>query len=127
MRSKMATDAGRQALQVRKQSVEPVFGVMKSVLGLRRFLLRGLAGARAEFRIAALAVNLRKLVACGPPRGLRRELTSEKPPRVLPGRPEAGHRPHTVATRGHPTQPLRQPATRALRPPLPNTIGPSSP
>jgi len=70
MRSKMASDGGRQALQVRKQSVEPVFGVMKSVLGLRQFLLRGLAGARAEFRIAALAVNLRKLVACG---AIRRE------------------------------------------------------
>jgi len=65
MRAKMATDAGRQALQVRKQSVEPVFGVMKSVLGLRQFLLRGIEGARAEFRIAAIAVNLRKLVACG--------------------------------------------------------------
>jgi hypothetical protein len=64
MRAKMATDAGREALQVRKQSVEPVFGVLKSVLGLRQFLLRGIAGARAEFRIAAIAVNLRKLVAC---------------------------------------------------------------
>jgi transposase len=61
MRQRVKTDEGKQALQLRKQSVEPTFGLIKSVMGLRQFLLRGLKGARIEFGLCAIAVNLRKL------------------------------------------------------------------
>lgn len=47
---------------LRGQVVEPVFGTIKAVLGLRRFLLRGLAGVRAEFALATAALNVMKLV-----------------------------------------------------------------
>jgi transposase len=63
MRQKLATPAGELALEKRKQTVERTFGTIKAVFGLRQFLLRGLAGARIEFTLAALAVNLCKLAA----------------------------------------------------------------
>ena len=48
MAHKLKTQAGRAAYALRKQTVEPVFGIIKSVMGFRQFLLRGLAGARGE-------------------------------------------------------------------------------
>jgi hypothetical protein len=62
MRERLATDAGKRAMRLRGQVVEPVFGTIKSVLGLRQFLLRGLEGARAEFSLATTAFNMMKLV-----------------------------------------------------------------
>lgn len=61
MRRKVVTDEGRHALQRRKETVEPTFGTIKAVLGLRQFLLRGLEGAQIEFGLCAIAINLRKL------------------------------------------------------------------
>jgi hypothetical protein len=37
----LSTQAGRAAYAIRKQTVEPVFGIIKSVLGFRQFSLRG--------------------------------------------------------------------------------------
>ena len=62
MRQKLATPEGKRALQLRKQTVERTFGTIKAQLGLRQFLLRGLDGAQVEFLLAAMAVNVRKLV-----------------------------------------------------------------
>jgi len=42
MKHRLATAAGKQKYKLRQQMVEPVFGIIKSVLGFRRFLLRGL-------------------------------------------------------------------------------------
>jgi hypothetical protein len=42
MKHKLKTRAGRAAYALRKQTVEPVFGIIKSVMGFRQFLLRGL-------------------------------------------------------------------------------------
>ena len=63
MKRRLATAEGAQAMHCRGPTVEPAFGVLKSVLGLRQFLLRGLAGARVELTLAATALNLRKLAA----------------------------------------------------------------
>ena len=48
-------------LRLRKQLVEPVFGILKECHGARRFLLRGLAGVRAEWTLLATAFNLASL------------------------------------------------------------------
>jgi transposase len=40
MRHALKTKAGRAAYALRKQTVEPVFGIIKSVMGFRQFLLR---------------------------------------------------------------------------------------
>lgn len=53
------SDDGRSLLRLRGPTIERVFAVLKSVMGLRRFKLKGLAGARLEFGIAVLAYNLR--------------------------------------------------------------------
>lgn len=60
MRAKMQTDEGRAVFRLRRQTVEPVFGRMKEGLGLKRFRLRGLAGAGIEFALACMAHNLLK-------------------------------------------------------------------
>jgi len=62
MLSKTSSPAGESARLLRKSTVERTFGVVKALMGLRQFLLRGLAGAAIEFRLAAIATNVRKLV-----------------------------------------------------------------
>ena len=42
MKAKMAEDGSRAHYRLRKQTVEPVFGIVKESMGFRRFLLRGL-------------------------------------------------------------------------------------
>ncbi len=42
MRHALKTRTGRAAYALRKKTVEPVFGIIKSVMGFRQFLLRGL-------------------------------------------------------------------------------------
>lgn len=61
MKRKIKTDAGRQAMRIRRQTVEPVFGILKEHLGFRRFRLRGLAKVNGEFALLCTAFNLRKL------------------------------------------------------------------
>ena len=57
----METEEAKQAYGLRKQLVEPIFGIIKEQLGARRFLLRGLANVRAEWTVLATAFNLRTL------------------------------------------------------------------
>lgn len=61
MRWKLRTAEGRQVYAERKAIVEPVFGQIKEVRGFRRFLLRGLEKARAEWSLQCLTHNLLKL------------------------------------------------------------------
>jgi len=56
-----ATAAGRALYRLRQQTVEPVFGIIKSVLGFRRFMLRGLAKVSLEWDLVCLACNLKRL------------------------------------------------------------------
>ncbi|MCY2930993.1 MAG: IS1182 family transposase [Planctomycetota bacterium] len=63
MRRKLKTEEGQAALKRRFATVEPTFGVMKSVLGLRQFLLVGQEKAAIELALASVAINMRKLVS----------------------------------------------------------------
>jgi transposase len=65
MRHKLASAEGRALYKMRKAIVEPVFGQIKAVRGLRQFLMRGLAAARGEFALMALTHNLLKLFRSG--------------------------------------------------------------
>ena len=60
-RQKLLTMAAVALYRMRKAIVEPVFGQIKEVRGLRRFALRGLALERAEWRFMAMTHNLLKL------------------------------------------------------------------
>lgn len=57
----MSTQAAKEAYDLRKQLVEPVFGIIKDQLGARKFLLRGLVNVAAEWSMLATAFNLRTL------------------------------------------------------------------
>lgn len=64
-RAWMRTDEAKALYRLRKELVEPVFGILKEQLGARRFLLRGLANVRAEWTLLAIAFNLRSLWRMG--------------------------------------------------------------
>lgn len=51
MAHRLTTQAGRAAYALRKQTVEPVFGIIKSVMGFRQFLLRGLRKVSGEWNL----------------------------------------------------------------------------
>lgn len=61
MQAKLETQDAKHRYARRKQTVEPVFGIIKSVLGFTRFHLRGLANVAAEWTLIALAYNCRRL------------------------------------------------------------------
>ena len=61
MAHKLKTKLGRVLYALRKQTVEPVFGIIKSVMGFRQFLLRGLEKAKGEWTLVCLAWNLKRM------------------------------------------------------------------
>ena len=61
MAAKVRTPEGRAVYARRKVIVEPVFGQIKEARGFRRFLLRGLAKIRGEWRLVCLTHNLLKI------------------------------------------------------------------
>ena len=61
MAYKLKTKLGRMLYALRKQTVEPVFGIIKSVMGFRQFLLRGLEKAKGEWTLVCLAWNLKRM------------------------------------------------------------------
>ena len=66
MRHALKTKAGRAAYALRKQTVEPVFGIIKSVMGFRQFLLRGLDNVGHEWTLVCLAWNLKRMAGLRP-------------------------------------------------------------
>lgn len=65
LRHRTATAAGRARYKLRQQTVEPVFGIIKAVLGFWRFSLRGLAKVTLEWELVCLAYNLKRLHRLG--------------------------------------------------------------
>ena len=61
MAEKMESPEGREVYRVRAKTVERVFGHIKQNIGLREFLTRGLSGVRAEFSLACIAHNLKRI------------------------------------------------------------------
>lgn len=58
---RLRTEANRKKRRRRKVTVEPTFGVIKEVMGFRRFNLRGLEKVDLEWRLVAFAFNVLKL------------------------------------------------------------------
>ncbi len=61
MKAKLETEDGKRRYRRRKQTVEPVFGIIKSAMGFVRFNLRGIRNVAAEWVLIALAYNCRRL------------------------------------------------------------------
>ena len=66
MKHTLKTKDGRAAYALRKQTVEPVFGIIKSVMDFRQFLLRGMANVRNEWTLVCLAWNLKRMAVLRP-------------------------------------------------------------
>ena len=60
---KLKTKAGKARYAQRKSTVEPVFGIIKHVLGFRQFSLRGLDAVAGEWKLVTLAFNLKRMHA----------------------------------------------------------------
>jgi len=58
---RLKTKAGRALYAKRKATVEPVFGIIKQVMGFRQFSLRGLAAVAGEWTLVTLAFNLKRM------------------------------------------------------------------
>jgi transposase len=61
MHAKLETEEAKARYKKRKQTVEPVFGIIKSAMGFTRFHLRSLPKVAAEWLLVALAYNCRRL------------------------------------------------------------------
>lgn len=61
MKHRLSTQAGRALYGLRKQTVEPVFGIIKQVMGFRQFSLRGIDKVTGEWALATLAWNVKRM------------------------------------------------------------------
>lgn len=65
MAHRLRTPEGKRLYALRKQTPEPVFGIIKSALGFRQFSLRGLDKVRGEWRLVTMAWNIKRMFALG--------------------------------------------------------------
>jgi len=61
MAHRLQTPEGKKLYALRKHTPEPVFGIIKSVLGFRQFLLRGLDKVKGEWNLVTMAWNLKRM------------------------------------------------------------------
>jgi len=63
MAHRLQTPEGKKLYALRKHTPEPVFGIIKSVLGFRQFLLRGLDKVSGEWTLVTMAWNVKRMFA----------------------------------------------------------------
>jgi transposase len=63
MAYRLRTPEGKKLYALRKHTPEPVFGIVKSVLGFRQFLLRGLDKVCGEWTLVTMAWNVKRMFA----------------------------------------------------------------
>ena len=61
MEHRLQTPEGKALYAKRKSTIEPVFGIIKHVMGFRQFLLRGLQAVQGEWNLVCIAYNLKRL------------------------------------------------------------------
>ncbi len=61
MAHRLKTPEGKKLYGLRKHTPEPVFGIIKSALGFRQFLLRGLDHVRGEWSLVTMAWNVKRM------------------------------------------------------------------
>ena len=66
MAHRLKTPRGRKLYRLRKQTPEPVFGIIKSVMGYRQSLLRGLQNVKGEWNLVTMSWNIKRMFAMQP-------------------------------------------------------------
>jgi hypothetical protein len=61
MKHRLQTAAGKAVYALRKSTSEPVFGILKQVMGFRGFLLRGFEAVLHEWDLLCMAWNIKRL------------------------------------------------------------------
>lgn len=61
MKEKLNTEQAKAKYKRRKCTVEPVFGIIKNILGFTRFSLRGIEKVKIEWLLVTLAYNCKRL------------------------------------------------------------------
>src|SRR6267143_496103 len=69
MAHRLKSKAGRALYALRKQTVEPVFGIIKSLMGFRQFSVRGLKKVSGEWSLVCLAWNVKRMAVLRPESG----------------------------------------------------------
>lgn len=67
MQDRLREEGNRRRYRLRQQTVEPAIGIIKSILGFRQFLLRGVDKVRTEWMLVALAYKRK----AAPPAAMR--------------------------------------------------------
>lgn len=66
MAHRLKTPRGRKLYALRKQTPEPVFGIIKSVMGYRQAMLRGLQNVKGEWNLVTMSWNIKRMFALQP-------------------------------------------------------------
>ena len=66
MLHRLKTPEGKDLYALRKQLPEPVFGIIKSVMGFRHFSMRGHQNVRGEWSLVTMAWNFKRMFALAP-------------------------------------------------------------
>lgn len=66
MAHRLRTPNGKKLYALRKQTPEPVFGIIKSVMGFGQFSLRGFDNVERERNLVAMSWNIRRIFALSP-------------------------------------------------------------
>jgi hypothetical protein len=60
---RLKTPEGKAIYALRKQTPEPVFGIIKSAMGFRQFSLRGIEKVKGEWDLVTMSWNVKRLFA----------------------------------------------------------------
>lgn len=63
MAHRLRTPRGKELYGLRKHTPEPVFGIIKSVMGYRQCLLRGLKNVKGEWNLVTMSWNIKRMFA----------------------------------------------------------------
>ncbi|WP_408999209.1 transposase [Syntrophus buswellii] len=63
MKHRLRTSAGKAVSGLRNTTSDPIFGIIKSVVGFRTFSMRGFAKAQGEWILACKAWIIKRLHA----------------------------------------------------------------
>lgn len=66
MAQRLKTPEGKALYALRKQTPEPVFGIIKSVMGFDQFLLRGFDNVKGEWNLVTMSWNIKRMFALQP-------------------------------------------------------------
>ena len=61
MKHRLQTSEGKAIYAQRKSVIEPIFGIIKHVMGFRQFMLRGFKKVQDEWSLMCMAYNLKRL------------------------------------------------------------------